>query len=161
MSAGSPCRRRSRRSCFVLLVLTAVLAAVPAVADICGYAPKGIVTVSRDGRPVATFRVGLAENRAEYRRGLMRCPALEQGGGLLFLYPAPARRVFWMKNTPLELAIIFAGANGRIEALERGEPESTRRIHSPAAIQYVLEVNYGEAGALRIGDRISLRLLPR
>lgn len=161
MNPASHFRCLSRRSRFVLLAVTAVLSAIPAAADICGYARKGIVAVSRGGQPVAAFRVGLAENRTQYRQGLMGCPALEQGSGLLFIYPSPARRVFWMKNTPLELAIIFAGADGRIEAIERGAPESTRRINSPDAVQYVLEVNYREAGALRIGDRINLRRLPQ
>ncbi len=143
-----------------VLVLTLTLPALAAAKDICGYTPKGMVTLSRDGHPVAAFRVGLAENTTEYRQGLMRCPALEMGSGLLFIYPAPARRVFWMKNTPLELAILFAGADGRIQAIEEGKPYSTRRIHSPNGIQYVLEINFTEAGPLRIGDRISLRMVP-
>ena len=151
---------RSLRVFVFVLVLTLTLPALAAAEDICGYTPKGMVTLSRDGHPVATFRVGLAENTSEYRQGLMRCPVLEKGSGLLFIYPAPARRVFWMKNTPLELAILFAGADGRIKAIEKGAPESTRRIHSPAAIQYVLEINHEEAGTLRIGDRITLRRVP-
>lgn len=147
--------------CFIILGLTALLAAIPSLADICGYAPKGILTVSREGQTVVAFRVGLAENRSQYRQGLMHCPRLEAGQGLLFVYPDAARRTFWMKATPLALAIIFADASGRIKAIARGEPESTRRIHSPDGIMYVLEINEGESDLLRIGDRISLRLLPQ
>jgi uncharacterized membrane protein (UPF0127 family) len=143
-----------------LLVVTLTLPAIAAGQAICGYAPKGLVTLSRDGQPVATFRVGLAENRAQYRQGLMHCTALEPGSGLLFVYPAPARRVFWMKDTPLGLAILFADADGRIQSIEEGKPYSTRRIHSPSDIQYVLEINFTEAGPLQIGDRITLRLVP-
>ena len=143
-----------------VLVLTLTLPALAAADDICGYTPKGRVTLTRDGHPVATFRVGLAETKTQYRQGLMHCSTLEQGSGLLFIYPAPARRVFWMKNTPLELAIIFAGADGRIEAIAKGVPASTRLIPSHDAIQYVIEVNYDEAGSLQVGDRITLRLAP-
>ena len=143
-----------------LLAVTLTLPAVAAGQAICGYAPKGMVSLSRDGQPVASFRVGLAEDRAHYRRGLMHCTALAPDSGLLFVYPAPARRVFWMKDTPLALAILFADADGRIQAIEEGKPYSTRRIHSPNGIQYVLEINFTEARPLRIGDRISLRMVP-
>lgn len=155
-------RRLERRLTGIVfwLAVTLTLPAIAAGEDICGYAPQGMVTVSRDGYPVASFRVGLAENKAHYRQGLMHCTALAPGKGLLFVYPAPARRIFWMKDTPLGLAILFADADGRIQAIEEGKPYSTRRIHSPSDIQYVLEINFSEAGPLQIGDRIDLRLLP-
>ena len=61
----------------------------------------------------------------------------------------------------LALAIIFASPGGEILAIEAGHPNSTRRIRSPDAIQYVLEINYAEADQLRIGDRFALRLIPQ
>jgi len=61
----------------------------------------------------------------------------------------------------LALAIIFASPGGQILAIEAGHPNSTRRIRSPDAIQYVLEINYAEADRLRIGDRFALRLFPQ
>jgi uncharacterized membrane protein (UPF0127 family) len=143
------------------LALVLLLTAVTASADICGYPQQGIVAISRKAHTVATFRVALAENRTQYRQGLMYCPALEPGSGLLFIYPEAARRTFWMKDTPLALAIIFADPEGRIKAIESGRPESPRRIHSPDGIQYVLEINYHESDPLRIDDHISLRLLPQ
>ena len=86
---------------------------------------------------------------------------MPHGTGLLFIYPDADRRVFWMKNTPLELAIIFASPGGSIMAIERGHANSTRRIRSPGNIQYVLEINSAEADHLRIGDQMTLRLIPR
>ena len=146
---------------FPLLILVAILVTPQAHADICGYPEKGTLVVSREGQTVATFQVALAETRDQYRQGLMGCHRITHGTGLLFIYPDANRRVFWMKNTPLELAIIFASSDGLILAMERGHPNSTRRIRSPANIQYVLEINFAEADGLRFGDRISLRLIPQ
>lgn len=109
----------------------------------------------------ADFQVALAESPEQYRKGLMGCGSITPGTGLLFIYPDAKRRVFWMKNTPLALAIIFASPGGQILAIEAGHPNSTRRIRSPDAIQYVLEINYAEADQLRIGDRFALRLIPQ
>lgn len=156
MNAHHP--ERPPRAGFLVLALALALSALPASADICGYAEQGELAVVREGRTVATFRVGLAENRAQYRQGLMGCTRLSAGSGLLFIYPAAERHVFWMKDTPLELAIVFAAADGRVKAIERGEPRSTRRIPSPDGIQFVLEINYGEAGRIRVGDRLVLAL---
>jgi uncharacterized membrane protein (UPF0127 family) len=142
---------------FPILIVAATLSVSPVTADICGYPERGTLTVSRKGQIVATFQVGVAETRDQYRRGLMGCENMDHGTGLLFIYSDAGRRVFWMKNTPLELAIIFASTNGDILAIERGEPNSKRRMRSPENVQYVLEINYIEAGELRIGDQISLR----
>lgn len=157
-NAHPPVRRC--RDAALVLVLIVAFTAMTASADICGYPQKGDLLVSRDGRTVAAFRVGLAENRDQYRQGLMGCTRLPAGSGLLFIYPEAGQRVFWMKNTPLELALVFAAADGRVKAIEKGIPHSTRRIPSPAGIQFVLEIDYAAAGRIRIDDRLILRLRP-
>jgi len=151
-----------RRPAFPLLwILGAILVAAPAHAEICGYPEKGALEVHRGDHVVADFQVALAESSEQYRKGLMGCERIAPGTGLLFIYPDAKRRVFWMKNTPLALAIIFVSPAGQIMAIEAGHPNSTRRIRSPGHIQYVLEINYAEADRLRIGDRFSLRLIPQ
>jgi len=145
----------------LLWILGATLVACPAHAEICGYPEKGTLVVYRGDHVAADFQVALAESPEQYRKGLMGCGRIAPGTGLLFIYPDAKRRVFWMKNTPLALAIIFASPGGQILAIEAGHPNSTRRIRSPDAIQYVLEINYAEADQLRIGDRFALRLIPQ
>ncbi len=127
--------------------------------DVCGHPARGQVTIERGGQVLAVFTVAEAVSIARRQRGLMNCPALEPGSGLLFIYADARPRVFWMKDTPLELAIIFVAADGRIAAIERGIPRSLTRISSPGPVQYVLEINYDEAGSLQVGDRI-LRVAP-
>lgn len=145
----------------LLWILGATLVACPVHAEICGYPEKGTLVVYRGDHVAADFQVALAESPEQYRKGLMGCGRITPGTGLLFIYPDAKPRVFWMKNTPLALAIIFASPGGQIMAIEEGHPNSTRRIRSPDTIQYVLEINYAEAAQLRIGDRLSLRLVPQ
>lgn len=142
------------------LTLTLLLIAKGAAGDICGYPAKGTLAVDRDGQVVATFRVGLAEKSSQHRKGLMGCRDLGAGSGLLFIYPDARRRIFWMKDTPLPLAIVFISSGGRVAAIEKGRPFSTDRIRSPDNIQYVLEINATEFDAIQIEDHITLRLAP-
>jgi len=148
------------RSLLILPVFVALLFGNAAAAEICGYRAKGALIVTRQALPVGSFRVGVAETRGQHRRGLMGCRELAPGTGLLFIYPDARPRTFWMKDTPLPLAIVFIAASGRIAAIETGQPFSTRHIRSPDDIQYVLEIHHDEGGALQVGDRISLQLSP-
>lgn len=126
---------------------------------ICGYPPSGRVTFIRAGQTVAAFTVTAAASVAQRRRGLMHCPALEPGTGMLFIYEAARPRVFWMKDTPLALGIVFIAADGAVLAVERGAPGSLERIRSPGPVRFVLEINASEAQSLRVGDRMQ-RIAP-
>ena len=143
---------------FWLLLLAWTPSAVASGAAICGGEALGIVRFSRWSDPIAEFTVTVADSQEKWRQGLMQCPSLAPGTGMLFIYPDARKRIFWMKNTAIELAIVFITAEGSIAAIARGEPQSLKRIHSPDGVQMVLEINYGEHRPLSVGDRI--RLLP-
>lgn len=121
---------------------------------ICGYPARGRVAISRAQQTLAEFTVTHAQSSDQRRRGLMNCGLLEPGTGMLFLYDEALPRSFWMKDTPLELGIIFIADDGQIMAIERGIPGSRERIRSPGPARYVLEINYQEAQGLRVGDRM-------
>ena len=137
------------------LVILLLPAAGRPEASICGQPAHSRVTVHRGSRVIAAFIVAEAASVAERRRGLMDCPALAPGTGMLFVYADSIPRVFWMKDTRIELGIVFIGADGRISAIERGLPQSLKRIPSPGPTRLVLEVNYDEARNLEVGDRIA------
>ena len=124
----------------------------------CRYCKTGIVEITREGKPVGTFSVALADTPRRRRQGLMHCTVLAPGNGMLFNYPNADKRVFWMKNTLIELAIIFISADETIASIAHGQPGSLECIHSPAGIQSVLEINYLESGILSVGDRVRWRL---
>lgn len=151
---GSPRRRRGCPGLGAMLAVIFLPALIWADTTICGHPPGERVTISRADQTVAVFTVAVAESAAQRRQGLMRCPQLQPGTGMLFVYNDARRRVFWMKDTPVELGIVYITADGTIAAIERGAPESLTRIPSPEAVQFVLEVNLQEAQSLRIGDRL-------
>ena len=121
---------------------------------VCGQPAGSRVAVHRGSRLVAEYTVAEARSAAERSRGLMHCPALDPGTGMLFIYAEARERIFWMKDTPLDLGIIFIASDGRITAIERGRPRSLTRIPSSGPVHYVLEINYDESRQLAVGDRI-------
>ena len=141
-------------SVLALLVVGLFSAEARSDADICGYPVDGRVTIQREGETQALFAVSLAESASRHRRGLMHCWHLPAGHGMLFVYNATRPRVFWMKDTHLELAIIYIAADSRIAGIEKGVPRTLTRIPSPGPVRYVLEINYAEARGLRRGDRL-------
>ncbi|MGD9210648.1 MAG: DUF192 domain-containing protein [Desulfobacteraceae bacterium] len=150
----------SQRTIFFLsfILLFFVVKGICFANDICGYNEMGTVEIVRDIEIIGKYHVTLAETAQSRQRGLMYCPELSKGTGMLFLFPNVKRWTFWMKNTYIELAIIFITKDGKIAAIERGEPESLARIQSPDNIQSVLEINYNESRDLKVGDQVNLRL---
>ncbi len=144
------------RLTIVLMLLSVVFFPAGARTDteICGYPVDGQVRIHREGETHATFAVSLAESTFRHRRGLMHCPHLPTGHGMLFIYDTARPRAFWMKDTPLALAIIFIADDGRIAAIAKGIPQSLNRIPSPGPVRYVLEINQTEAQGLRRGDQM-------
>ncbi|MDJ0720557.1 MAG: DUF192 domain-containing protein [Desulfobacterales bacterium] len=148
-------RRIGRLGLAAALVLLLLPAAPRAETHVCGQSARSRVTVQREGRVIAAFTVAVAASVAERSRGLMHCPVLGPGTGMLFVYADARPRVFWMKDTPLDLGIVFIDAQSRIAAIARGWPQSLARIHSPGPARFVLEINYDEAAALRVGDLVN------
>ncbi len=99
---------------------------------------------------------------SEYKRalGLMHRRHLGQGMGMLFLFSDSDYRSFWMKNTLIELDIIYLGADKRIVDIHRRVPpcQADPCPSYPSALpaQYVLELDGGEADRLKMrnGDRL-------
>lgn len=149
-----------RAIALALLALCAFPAGAHTDSAICGHPVDGRVTIQRKDETRATFAVSLAESTYRHRRGLMHCPHLPTGHGMLFVYPEARPRFFWMKDTPLTLAIIFIADDGRIIAIEKGTPGSLIRIPSPGPVRYVLEINPSDARGLRRGDQLAWTRIP-
>ncbi|GAB6904776.1 hypothetical protein DESC_750029 [Desulfosarcina cetonica] len=139
---------------FCLLLLSLLPTAFGQAAEICGRPIAGRVEILRDQSVIGTFAVALADSPRDREQGLMDCPVLAPGTGMRFVYPDARRRVFWMKNTLIELAIVFISNERRIAAIAHGEPGSLEHIYSPGDIACVLEINFAESRFLNIGDRV-------
>jgi uncharacterized membrane protein (UPF0127 family) len=99
-----------------------------------------------DATEVASFNVEIADTPAERSRGLMHRPDMEDGWGMLFIYPNEASRRFWMKNTLIPLDMLFIRADKTVaNIVHSAEPQTRTGRHSDGAVKYVLEITGGEA----------------
>jgi uncharacterized protein len=118
-------------------------------AELVFTSPRGAARVRID--------VEIAERQEDRMRGLMFREHLEEGQGMLFLFPVEEPLSFWMKDTPLPLDIIFVNADRTVVTIRKNTlPFSEASVPSDRPARYVVEVNAGFADRHRLapGDRI-------
>jgi uncharacterized membrane protein (UPF0127 family) len=103
------------------------------------------------------FNVWIANNAARQEQGLMFVQDLPQGEGMYFPLKKPKKMAMWMKNTYVELDMLFIDEKGVIEQIvERAHPLSVNIINSDKTVGAVLEIRGGEAQRLeiKVGDHV-------
>ena len=103
------------------------------------------------------FTVWIANNAARQEQGLMFVQDLPQGEGMFFPLLKPKRMNMWMKNTYVELDMLFIGEKGAIDQIiEHARPLALDRINSDKTVSAVLEIKGGEAArlGLKVGDHV-------
>lgn len=121
------------------------------------------VTVWVGETPVTAEVAASPEERA---RGLAGRDRLAPDRGMLFIWPEPGPRRFWMKDTRIPLAVAFLDADGRILNIHRmsppgaAPPSGLRRYPSRGPARFALEMNRGWFAAHGIGpgDRCRFRI---
>ena len=79
--------------------------------------------------------------------GMMFRTNLGENAGMLFVFPAPFRASFWMKNCPLPLSAAYIDTEGVILEIHDLQPHNTNSVvASSERVQFVLEVNQGWFG---------------
>jgi uncharacterized membrane protein (UPF0127 family) len=114
---------------------------------------REVVLTLPDG---AAVTAELALTPEEQARGLMFREKLAPGRGMLFVFSSPDVKTFWMKNTLIDLDMVFLdGALKVLKVFHRvprsyaGQPESeVARAAAPATL--VLELPAGAARAHRV-----------
>ena len=130
-----------------LTVLCALLVTAPAFAQ--------TPPMPRAELPAGFHRIEaeVAANQADRTQGLMHRRVLAPNQGMIFAFPQTAMHCFWMKNTPLPLAIAFLDEKGKIVSIDEMAPE-TEDNHCPAEpARFALEMNAGwfKAKGLKAG----------
>lgn len=114
--------------------------------------------LSKDSKPVRKIDVELAENDHEREVGLMYRRSMDDGKGMLFIFPREESQSFWMKNTVIPLDIIYVNAGKQIVKIYKNTtPFSENSLPSGKAAMYVVEVAGGftDRYGIREGDKIS------
>jgi len=121
-----------------------------------GPAPRARVTIG-----VHVIDAELADTPARQQRGLSGRTSLAPGQGMLFVYPEPAVRGFWMPDMHFDIDIVWI-REGRIVHLEPDVPHAVDGplpVYRPAEpAELVLEVPAGTARRLgwRVGDAVGV-----
>jgi uncharacterized protein len=139
------------------LVVGVILAlALITAAAACAGGPQ-VALLAPDGAQLAVINVAIANTPAARELGLMYRKHLAENAGMIFVFPAPDRLSFWMKNTEIPLDMIFADGTGKIVGIvENAEPFSEKPLGVGGDSLYVLEVNGGFAQRHHVtpGDRL-------
>ena len=147
------------RSGFVGVLLAVVLGA-----GILGAGPAGASACRDDQVQLrgdfgqAAFGVEIADTDEERAQGLMHRPSMSRFSGMLFVFDAPQRAVFWMENTLIPLDMLFIDAAGVVQRVHSNAiPLDRTGIDGGFGIQYVLEINGGMAERLHLGEGAEIR----
>ncbi len=106
----------------------------------------------------ARFNVEIADDDATRALGLMNRTEMATSAGMLFIYPAPTRLSFWMRNTLIPLDMLFADETGVIRHIhENAIPLDETPIQGGDGLTHVLEINGGLASQLGISVGDALR----
>ena len=91
--------------------------------------------------------VSIADTDSERAQGLSGTASLAPGTGKLFIFPQVGNYGFWMKDMRYPIDIVWIDSSWQVVSVdEQVSPESYPSVYyPPSAVQYVLEVNAGEA----------------
>ena len=151
------------RSALSLLAAVSIAAFTGCSSSPAATSPSAAAAVARittSGGPV-TLHVAIADTDAARERGLQGVTALSADGGMAFLFDAPTRAAFWMKDTPTPLSIAFWGADGRIVAMRDMPPcaaDPCPTYRSAAPFVGALEAHRGffAGHGVQVGDRVAI-----
>ena len=104
------------------------------------------------------FDVWVADTPARAEQGLMYVRDLPPERGMVFPFEPPRVEGFWMKNTYIELDMLFIAADRRVvKIIHRAAPLRLDVLSSDVPVAAVLELRGGEAGLLgiKVGDQVS------
>ncbi len=104
------------------------------------------------------FQVWIADNPARQEQGLMFVRDLPAGQGMIFPQKKPRKMTMWMKNTYVELDIVFIGEKGAIEKIiEHARPLDLTTLSSDKDVTAVLELKGGVSAdlGLKVGDHVN------
>lgn len=162
MRSGQPMTRSSLRATTAALALALASQAhadAPPL-DLASF-PRATLEIAPRAAESAhrqRFDVWVADTPTRSEQGLMFVRDLPPGRGMVFPF-APARVVsFWMKNTYIELDMLFIDEHGRItKIIQRAAPLSLQTLSSDTPVAGVLELKGGAAAKLGLhnGDTVT------
>ena len=156
--------RRPRALCAALLLAVGAtgLAQSPAPPlDLATFPRAALEIVHRAHGQAAHryhFDVWVADTAQRAEQGLMFVRDLPPARAMIFPIRPPRVETMWMKNTYIELDMLFIDTDGRVvKIIERAHPLSLETLSSDVPVGGVLELKGGEVRelGLGVGDQVS------
>lgn len=151
-----------------LLILALVFGLVGSACQDQGQAePSGNVvaraTFSTQQEESLTGDLSVADSPEERRVGLMGVEALDEDGGMVFVFDGEQDGSFWMKDTLIPLSIAFWGEDGRLlDILEMApctaDPCPTYSARAPYTHALEMNAHWFDDRGIEIGDRVELTI---
>lgn len=125
----------------------------------CEQKQANLAFYSADKKLLADFKLEIADSKEEIRQGLMYRKEMAENAGMLFIFPDFQPRTFWMKNTYLELDMIFLDEKGKVvSVIHNAAPLTTTPRKSLESAKYVVELLGGSSLKYEIRKGCSLNL---
>lgn len=108
------------------------------------------------------IKVQVVVRPLELQKGLMHRPFLGDDEGMVFIYPEPGARSFWMRNTLIPLDIGFFTPKGELREVRAMNPlDENPTVSYSDDIQIGIETNQGwyHARGLKPGAQLDMKLL--
>ena len=141
----------------LLLLATGCDAAPPATTAPAGPKPQALPTIALpiNGTPLT---IQVADDPDKREIGLMYVKTMPDDRGMIFVFPTERLLNFWMKNTPIDLDIIYADHDGRVVAVKTMHAFDLSDISSEEPATFAIELNAGVAAKLKVavGQKIAL-----
>ena len=124
-------------------------AAPPPATTQAGPQPQSLPTTSItvNGTPLT---LQIADTEATREIGLMHTHQMPADHGMIFVFPGEGELGFWMKNTPIDLDIVYADHTGRVMSVKTMKAFDLTNIPSDGAASYAIELNAGVAAKLNL-----------
>ncbi len=95
------------------------------------------------GAGMFNIQAELALTPEQREIGLMNRTDLGPYQGMLFVFDAPAKQCFWMKNTLIPLSVAFIANDGTIVNIDEMKPQTLDPHCSAQPVRFVLEMSQG------------------
>jgi uncharacterized protein len=144
-------------TCALLLTGAGAVQAQQAPLDDLDRFPKAELTL-RSGTATHHFHIWVADTAAHEEQGLMFVRELPADQGMVFVEAAPKVWAMWMRNTYIELDMLWVGEDGRVlKIAEHARPHDETTLKYDGAAKAVIELPGGAASRLgiKLGDYAS------
>lgn len=135
----------------VMTIIVVMAAGVASAGGMPEHLPRTDLLIVTTAGQRHAFRVRVATDPADRRRGLMFVDVLADDEGMLFDNQVTGYASMWMKNTPLSLDMLFIREDGTISNIvPETIPFSRKTIVSWEPVRFVLELRGGTTERLGI-----------